>query len=156
MKTNVCHPMAHPLFVPLVRWWWGVAAYRWSLCLCVCPQTLLLTSPFCHTHPLQIPHSTPSGALYHDVVSFIRGGLFPNSCGMFTLIWDHVALEPWESEGVQFICWHCNNSFRCFGSWLAENTFRCRCYGLCVDGAQAMRQVQPLAWLKQWQRGASG
>lgn len=51
------------------------------------PHTLPLTSPFCHTHPSLIPPSTPSGALYHDVVSFIKRG------PVFTFMWDdHVAL----------------------------------------------------------------
>lgn len=69
---------------------------------------------------------------------------------MFTSVWDHVALYQCESEGVglQYICWHCKNSFRCFG--LLKIHSDPRCYGLCEDEAQAMRQVQPLVCLKQW------
>lgn len=51
-----------------------------SLCLCVHPHqphpihshSLPLTSPI-YTLPARSPPFTPSGALYHDVVSFTRG-----------------------------------------------------------------------------------
>ncbi len=98
MKTNVYHPLPSPSLHSLGEV--GGAAYRRSLCLCVCPQTLPHASPFCHTHPSQIPPSTPSGALYHDAVSFIRGG------PVFKLMWDvHSNLRPCDSVTMRI--WRC-------------------------------------------------
>lgn len=72
-----------------------------SLCLCVHPHqphpihshSLPLTSPN-YTLPAQIPPFTPSGALYHDVVSFTRGMVAVGvGVGVWTGGWPHICVR---------------------------------------------------------------
>lgn len=83
----------------------------------VCPRPCPSPTPLCLTHPSRIP---PSGALYHDAVSFKRGGLVLTSaeCG--------TTYGKTKRRTVQPLAKH-------------RNTLRCQCYelGSSISVAQA-------------------
>lgn len=132
-KTNVRHPPP-PLHSTALAEATRQGGYRQGLCVFVCPQDPTLPSPLCHTHPLQSLAVSPSGAFYHDVVSFIRGGLFSTKVGC-SLQSEAVWQGPWVCSGlavtmrtnmfamaqkVQYIYYRWDNGFEWFGACLAE------------------------------------
>lgn len=152
MKRNVCHsvtPHSHPSFP-----WWGGG----GKCLETRPVFIVVPldpalsdTPTNHRSslPLHQVHSTMMLFLLYKGASFqIHMGCSPKSGSMW----------PWNHKNQDVYSTYVGSArivFGDFGSGLAENTLRCRCYGLCWDEARAMRQVQPLAWLMRRQREAS-
>lgn len=146
MKTNVFNP---PLLHSLGWGWEGVAAYRWSQCLCVCPPPPYpaphlpflphppITDPTLHSIRCTLPWCCffyKEGACFHIHVGWPCGSLTMRirRCTVHLL-----ALREWFFLGV-------------LGLGLRKIPSDSRCYGLCDVEAEAMRQVQPLAWLKRW------
>lgn len=151
MKTNVCHPLTPPSF-PWSRERGRVRKDEDWLCvfMCVpprpCPSPPLSATPTHHRSypPLHQVHSTMMLFLLYEGASFqTHMGGSTQSGTMWLYNHENQKVYSTSTGRVRIV-------LCVLGLGLLRNTFSCRCYGLCVDEVQAMRQVQPLAWLKQW------
>ena len=141
VKTNVCQPPSP--FIPSEE---RLGAYRWGLCLWMCPQTLPLNLPPLPHPPITDPNLQSIRCILPWCCFFyMRGACFQIHVGWTMWLCNHENQEVESASlGIVIIV------LGVLGLGLLRNTFRCCCYGLCVEEAQAMRQVQPLVRLKQW------